>query len=79
MKSMAKKAELSQKDASKALDAFIETVKEELAKGEQVSIIGFGTFKTRTRAAHEGRNPATGESLHIPEKTIKAFKLSSSF
>lgn len=76
---MAKKAELSQKDASKALDAFIETVKEELAKGEQVNIIGFGTFKTRIRSARVGHNPATGAKLQIPEKKVKAFKFSHSF
>ena len=71
---MAQKSGLALKDTEKALDAFVETVSAELKKGQGVQILGFGTFEVRQRAAREGRNPTTGETIHIPAATVPAFK-----
>ena len=62
---IAEKSELSKKDAEKALKAFTDVVAEELKKGEQIQRVGFGTFKVSERAAREGRNPQTGETMQI--------------
>ena len=62
---IAEKSELSKKDAEKALNAFTDVVAEELKKGEQIQLVGFGTFKVSERAAREGRNPQTGETMQI--------------
>ena len=56
----------TKKAASLAVEALVETIQEELAKGEKVQIIGFGTFESRVRKARQGRNPKTGEGLEIP-------------
>ena len=64
-KRSAEKSELSKKDAEKALKAFTDVVAEELKKGEQIQLVGFGTFKVSERAAREGRNPQTGETMQI--------------
>ena len=71
---MAEKAELSKKDAEKALNAFIDTVTEELADGGKVQLIGFGTFETSERAARMGKNPQTGEEMEIPASIVPKFK-----
>ena len=63
---IAEKTELSKKDAEKALKAFTDVVAEELAKGEKIQLVGFGTFKVTDRKAREGRNPRTGETMTIP-------------
>ena len=62
---IAEKSELSKKDAEKALKAFTDVVAEELKKGEQIQLVGFGTFEVSERAAREGRNPQTGETMQI--------------
>ena len=62
---IAEKAELSKKDAEKALKAFTDVVEEELKKGEKIQLVGFGTFEVSERAAREGRNPQTGETMKI--------------
>ena len=62
---IAEKSELSKKDAEKALKAFTDVVAEELKKGEQIQLVGFGTFKVSERAAREGRNLQTGETMQI--------------
>ena len=72
--SMAEKSLLTRKDAELALKAFIDTVEEGLQKGEKVQLIGFGTFETRERAAREGRNPRTKETIKIPATTVPVFK-----
>ena len=54
---IAERAEISKKDAEKALKAFTEAVADELVKGEKVQLVGFGTFEVSERAAREGRNP----------------------
>ena len=76
---IAEKTELSKKDSEKALKAFIDVVTEELIKGEKISLIGFGTFEVSERAAREGRNPKTNETIHIPASKVPAFKAGHEF
>ena len=58
---VAEQADISKKDAEKALKAFVDVVTEEMKKGEKVQLVGFGTFEVSERAAREGRNPQTGK------------------
>ena len=62
---VAEKAELSKKDAEKAVKALFDTVTEELVKGEKVQLVGFGTFEVNERGEREGRNPRSGETVTI--------------
>ena len=71
---IAEKAELSKKDAEKALKAFTDVVEEELKKGEKIQLVGFGTFEVSERAASEGRNPQTGETMKIEACKAPKFK-----
>ena len=71
---IAEKAELSKKDAEKALKAFTGVVEEELKKGEKIQLVGFGTFEVSERAAREGRNPQTGETMKIEACKAPKFK-----
>lgn len=71
---IAEKTELSKKDAEKALKAFIDVVTEELTKGEKIQLVGFGTFEVSERAAREGRNPQTGETMKIAASKSPKFK-----
>ena len=77
--SMAEKSQLTKKDAESALKAFIDSVQEALENGDKVQLIGFGTFETRERAAREGRNPRTKETITIPASTVTVFKASKEF
>ena len=74
---VAAKAELSKKDAEAAVNAVFDSVKDALAKGNKVSLIGFGTFSVKTRAARTGLNPRTKETIEIPESKVPAFKAGS--
>jgi DNA-binding protein HU-beta len=74
VKAVAEQAELTQKDAAKAVDALIETISETLAKEEKIQLIGFGTFEVRERSARKGRNPQTGEEIEIAASKVPAFK-----
>ena len=71
---MADKAGLAKKDAEKALKAFTDVVAEELKKGEKIQLVGFGTFEVSERAAREGRNPKTGETMTIAASKAPKFK-----
>ena len=71
---MAEQTNLSKKDAEAALKAFIEVVTDELKKGEKVQLVGFGTFEVSERAAREGRNPQTGETMEIKASKTPKFK-----
>ena len=71
---MAEQADLSKKDAEKALKAFTDVVAEELKKGGKVQLVGFGTFEVSERAAREGRNPQTKESIKIAASKAPKFK-----
>lgn len=72
------RSELSKKDSEKALEAFQETIMEELSKGEKVQLVGFGTFETTERKPRVGRNPKTGEEIQIEGKTAPKFKAGKS-
>lgn len=65
---------LSKKDADKAVAAVFGAIEGALAKGDKVQLIGFGTFEVRERAAKEGRNPRTGETIKIAAAKVPAFK-----
>jgi len=67
-------AELSKADAGKAVDAIVDVITAALKKDDKVSLVGFGTFETRTRAARQGRNPKTGETLKIAASKNPSFK-----
>ena len=71
---IAEQAELSKKDSEKALMAFIDVVADELKKGEKIQLVGFGTFEVIERAAREGRNPLTGETMQIKASKAPKFK-----
>ena len=74
IEALASKAEVSKKTAGAVLDAFTSTITEELAKKEKVTLVGFGTFETRERAARIGRNPQTGKEMKIAASVAPAFK-----
>ena len=71
---VAEQADISKKDAEKALKAFVDVVTEEMKKGEKVQIVGFGTFEVSERAAREGRNPQTGKTMKIEACKAPKFK-----
>ena len=71
---VAEKAEISKKDAEKALKAFTDVVTDELVKGEKVQLVGFGTFEVSERAEREGRNPKCGEPMTIAASKSPKFK-----
>lgn len=71
---IADKAEVSKKDAEKALKAFTDVVAEELKKGEKIQLVGFGTFEVSERAARTGRNPQTGKEMKIAASKAPRFK-----
>ncbi len=72
---MAEVTGMTKKDTAAAVDAFIEVVSETLEKGEDVALVGFGTFKVKERAARKGRNPQTGEEIDIPASNVVSFKV----
>ena len=71
---MAAKAGITKVDAGKAIAAFVDTVKEELAKGDKITLVGFGTFSVQDRPARVGRNPRTGKNIKIAAKKVAKFK-----
>jgi DNA-binding protein HU-beta len=74
---VAKNSEMSKTDAEKALSSILDTIAAAVATGDKVTLIGFGTFSVSERAAREGRNPQTGETIQIPAKKIVKFKAGS--
>ena len=71
---VASRAGLSKADADRGVNAFVDTIADALARGEKVTVTGFGTFEVRNRSARMGRNPQTGAPLHIPATKSPAFK-----
>ncbi len=67
-------AQITKKDAEKAVSAMLEGITNALKAGDKVSLVGFGTFETRKREARTGRNPQTKEEIKIPACTVPAFK-----
>ena len=76
---IADEAGLTKADAARALDAMIGSVTKALKKGDTVSLIGFGTFSVKKRAARTGRNPATGETIKIKASKTPSFKAGKAF
>lgn len=74
---IAEQAEISKAAAGRALDAALEGIVEGLKKEGKVTLVGFGTFSAKKRAAREGINPLTKEPLKIPAKTVASFKAGS--
>ena len=64
----------SKKDAENAVNAIFDSIAEALSKGEEVRLVGFGSFKVNTRAARVGRNPKTGQEIKIPASKVPAFR-----
>ena len=71
---VAEKAELSKKDADKAVAAVFAAIEDALKADDKVQLIGFGTFEVKERAAREGRNPSTGETITIAAAKVPSFK-----
>jgi DNA-binding protein HU-beta len=74
VKSLAEKAQITQKDAAKSLDAIVETIQQALAQGDKVQIIGFGSFEVRDRKERKVISPATGQEIKVPATKVPAFK-----
>ena len=74
-----KVANISEEDAKKIIDAFVEAIKEGLSRGEKVTISGFGTFSLTKRKAREFLNPKTRQVHSLPEKSFPLFKAGSNF
>ncbi|MCW6659862.1 HU family DNA-binding protein [Aerococcaceae bacterium NML191292] len=71
---VAAKTNLTKKDVTATVEALFEVIQEELAAGEKVQVIGFGTFEVRERAARKGRNPQTGKEIEIAASKVPGFK-----
>ena len=71
---VAGRAGLSRADATKAVDGMLDSIQATLASGGSVSLVGFGTFSVKARAARMGRNPRTGEAIHIKASNVPGFK-----
>lgn len=74
IKAVAEDSGVSKKDAAAVVDAVFANIAETMAKGEKVQLLGFGTFEVRERAAREGKNPRTGETVKIDACRVPAFK-----
>ena len=79
VKAVATSAKLSQKDTAEIISATIDTIQKTVAKGKKVTLVGFGTFESRKRAARVGRNPQTGKEIKIAAKTVPAFSAGKKF
>ncbi len=71
---VAEKSGLTKKDSERAVSAVFETIEDAIAKGDKVSLVGFGTFERRVRQAREGRNPRTGAVVKIKAAKVPVFK-----
>ncbi len=76
---VAEKANLSKKDADSAVNALIDTVVAEVAAGNKVQLVGFGTFEVRERSERKGRDPRTNKEIVIPASKVPAFKVGKAF
>ena len=71
---VAEKTDLSKKDADAAVSAVLGAITDALQAGDKIQLVGFGTFEVRNRAAKQGRNPRTGETMTVPASKVPAFK-----
>ena len=76
---IAEGADLTKKDAEKALNAFVDSVESALKAGDKVQLVGFGSFEVRARAARKGRNPQTKQEITIPASKVPVFKAGKAF
>lgn len=76
---LATKAELSKAAAGRALDVLVKEIVSAVSKGDSVTLVGFGTFKSADRAAREGKNPKTGETIKIKATTVPKFSAGANF
>jgi DNA-binding protein HU-beta len=76
---IAARSELSKAASAKALDAVLETIIDAVARGDTVTLVGFGSFKASERAAREGKNPKSGARIVIPQTTVPKFAAGASF
>ncbi len=76
---VAERADISKKDATAAVDAVLEGVKSAVAKGDKVSLSGFGIFEKSDRAARTGRNPQTGAPVNIAATSVPKFRAGAEF
>ncbi len=74
IEAVANSSGLSRADATKAVDSVLDTITSTLSSGGSVSLVGFGTFSVKARAARAGRNPRTGETIQIPASNVPGFK-----
>jgi DNA-binding protein HU-beta len=74
IEAVATAADLSKSDATRAVEAVVDSITRALRTGDTVSIVGFGTFTVKNRAARAGRNPKTGEAIAIPASRVPGFK-----
>lgn len=78
VQAVARHAGVTKAEAGRVVDAFVKSVTEALARGEKVTLTGFGTYEVRQRAARMGRNPQTGETIQIPAQRTPAFRAGKS-
>lgn len=78
-RNICEKGDFTQKDVKKFIKIFTEIIKENVAAGEKVQLIGFGSFEARKRNARTGRNPQTGKAIKIPASVVPAFKAGKAF
>ena len=79
VKEIAKSTKLSQKSVSEVLSATVESIQNTVKKGDKVTLVGFGTFESRRRAARNGRNPQTGKEIKKKAKTVPVFSAGKKF
>ena len=79
VKEVAKQTKMSQKDVADIIAATVEVIQNTVAKEDKVTLVGFGTFEARKRAARTGRNPQTGKAIQIEAKTVPAFSAGKKF
>ena len=76
---VSKKSKVTQKETAEIINALMETIEKTVSKGKKVTLVGFGTFESRKRAARIGRNPQTGKEIKIAAKTVPAFSAGKKF
>ena len=76
---VAKRAKTTQKEVSEIITATMDVITRSVAKGKKVTLVGFGTFEARKRAARTGRNPQTGKEIQIPAKKVPVFSAGKKF
>ena len=76
---VAKKTKTTQKETAEIISTTIDVISRTVAKGKKVTLVGFGTFEARKRAARTGRNPQTGKEIQIPAKRVPVFSAGKKF